>query len=191
MANNEILQIVVFSMFFGVACAALGETAQGFVQLIEELSHVILRITGYVMKLAPIAVFAAMAAIVTTQGLGILLTYGKFVGEFYFGLVAPLVSSGRWSASLSLAPRSCGFCIWSASRSCSPSPPQAARPRIRRLLEQLEEFGVQQKIISFVLPLGYSFNLDGSMMYCTFATLFIAQAYNIDLLARRSRSPCC
>src|SRR5262245_20688312 len=86
MATNEILQIVVFSLFFGVACAALGERARNLVEGIEQLSYVILSITGYVMALAPIAVFASMAAIVTTQGLGILVTYGKFVIEFYFGL---------------------------------------------------------------------------------------------------------
>src|SRR5690242_8222746 len=86
MANNEILQIVVFSLFFGVACAALGKRADKLVEGIEQLSHAILTITGYIMKLAPLAVFASMAAIVTTQGLGILVTYGKFVVEFYFGL---------------------------------------------------------------------------------------------------------
>ena len=87
MATNEILQIVVFSLFFGVACAALGQRAHKLVEGIEELSHVILTITGYIMKLAPLAVFASMAAIITTQGLGILVTYGKFVVEFYFGLL--------------------------------------------------------------------------------------------------------
>src|ERR1700748_521423 len=87
MATNEILQIVVFSLFFGVACAALGDKAKALVEGIDELSHVILKITGYIMALAPLAVFAAMAAIITTQGLGILVTYGKFVLEFYFGLV--------------------------------------------------------------------------------------------------------
>ena len=86
MANNEILQIVVFSLFFGVACAALGEKAKTVVAWTEELSHVILKVTGYIMLLAPLAVFASMAAIITTQGLGILLTYGTFVAEFYLGL---------------------------------------------------------------------------------------------------------
>src|SRR5256714_15520605 len=87
MATNEILQIVVFSLFFGVACAAMGQKAKVLVEGIEELSHVILKITGYIMGLAPLAVFASMAAIITTQGLGILVTYGKFVLEFYFGLI--------------------------------------------------------------------------------------------------------
>src|SRR5277367_2207944 len=97
MANNEILQIVVFSLFFGVACAALGERAHQLVEGIDQLSHAILTITGYIMKLAPLAVFAATASIVTTQGLAILVTYGKFVLEFYTGLVllwAVLVAVG-------------------------------------------------------------------------------------------------
>jgi Na+/H+-dicarboxylate symporter len=180
MATNEILQIVVFSLFFGVACAALGERARLLVDGIEQLSHVILSITGYIMKLAPVAVFASMAAIVTTQGLGILLTYGKFVVEFYFGLVV------LWMLLIAV-----GFLIFGRDNirlinlirepfllAFSTASSEAAYPKT---MEQLEKFPISKKIISFVLPMGYSFNLDGSMMYCTFATLFIAQAYNIEL----------
>jgi Na+/H+-dicarboxylate symporter len=180
MATNEILQIVVFSLFFGVACAALGERARKLVEGIEELSHVILSITGYIMALAPIAVFASMAAIVTTQGLGILVTYGKFVLEFYFGLVllwCLLIAVGF----LILGPHS--FRLVNLVRepfllAFSTASSEAAYPKT---MEQLERFGASKRITSFVLPLGYSFNLDGTMMYCTFATLFIAQAYNIVL----------
>ena len=180
MATNEILQIVVFSLFFGVACAALGERARKLVEGIEELSHVILSITGYIMALAPIAVFASMAAIVTTQGLGILVTYGKFVLEFYFGLVllwCLLIAVGF----LIFGPHS--FRLVNLVRepfllAFSTASSEAAYPKT---MEQLEKFPISKKIISFVLPMGYSFNLDGSMMYCTFATLFIAQAYNIVL----------
>src|SRR6185436_10449418 len=86
MANNEILQIVVFSMFFGVALSALGEKGKTMVAAIDELSHVMFKITGYVMKLAPIAVFAAMAATVATNGLEILLRFAVFMGDFYLGL---------------------------------------------------------------------------------------------------------
>ena len=180
MATNEILQIVVFSLFFGVACAALGARARKLVEGIEELSHAILTITGYVMKLAPIAVFASMAAIVTTQGLGILVTYGKFIVEFYFGLVV------LWCLLIAV-----GFLIFGAHAfrlvnlvrepfllAFSTASSEAAYPKT---MEQLEKFPISKRIISFVLPMGYSFNLDGSMMYCTFATLFIAQAYNITL----------
>jgi Na+/H+-dicarboxylate symporter len=180
MANNEILQIVIFSLFFGVACAALGDKAHTLVHGIEELSHVILKITGYIMGLAPIAVFASMAAIVTTQGLGILVTYGKFVLEFYLGLfllwcLLVLVGFGFFGrhvfrlVSLVKEPFLLAFSTASS---------EAAYPK---MMEALGRFPVSRKIISFVLPMGYSFNLDGSMMYCTFATMFIAQAYNITL----------
>jgi len=180
MANNEILQIVVFSLFFGVACAALGERAQKLVEGIEELSHVVLTITGYIMKLAPLAVFASIAAIITTQGLGILVTYGKFVVEFYFGLAIlwllliaiGYAFFGHHAIRLVQLVREPFLLAFSTASS------EAAYPK---MMEQLEKFPVSKKIISFVLPMGYSFNLDGSMMYCTFATMFIAQAYNIEL----------
>ena len=180
MATNEILQIVVFSMFFGVACAALGERAHKLVEGIEQLSQAILTITGYIMKLAPIAVFASMAAIVTTQGLGILVTYGKFVLEFYFGLAL------LWGLLVLVGYLFFGSHAWRLVTlvrepfllAFSTASSEAAYPK---MMEQLEKFPISKKIISFVLPMGYSFNLDGSMMYCTFATLFIAQAYNIEL----------
>ena len=180
MANNEILQIVVFSLFFGVACAALGERAQKLVEGIEELSRVVLTITGYIMKLAPLAVFASIAAIITTQGLGILVTYGKFVVEFYFGLVllwllliaVGYAFFGQRAVHLVHLVREPFLLAFSTASS------EAAYPK---MMEQLEKFPISKKIISFVLPMGYSFNLDGSMMYCTFATMFIAQAYNIEL----------
>jgi len=180
MATNEILQIVVFSLFFGVACAALGPRAHRLVEIIEETSHVILTITGYIMKLAPIAVFASMAAIVTTQGLGILVTYGKFVVEFYFGLVllwCLLVIVGYFFFG-SHVKRLIELVHEPFLLAFSTASSEAAYPK---MMEQLEKFPISKKIISFVLPMGYSFNLDGSMMYCTFATLFIAQAYNIEL----------
>jgi len=180
MANNEILQIVVFSLFFGVAAAAFGEKAKTIVTWIEELSHIMLRVTGYVMALAPIAVFAAMAAIVTTQGLGILWTYGKFMGQFYLGIFI-LWGLLAFAGFLFLGPR-IGRLIALIKEpillAFSTASSEAAYPKT---LEQLERFGASKKITSFVLPLGYSFNLDGSMMYCTFATLFIAQAYKIPL----------
>ncbi|WP_052213540.1 dicarboxylate/amino acid:cation symporter [Belnapia sp. F-4-1] len=182
MAQNEILQIVVFSLFFGVACAALGERAKTVVAWTEELSHVILKITGYIMGLAPLAVFASMAAIITTQGLGILVTYGKFVAEFYLGLgilwcllaAVGFVFFGRRVFELISLVREPFLLAFSTASS------EAAYPK---MMEQLVRFPVSRRIVSFVLPMGYSFNLDGSMMYCTFATIFIAQAYNIDLSA--------
>jgi Na+/H+-dicarboxylate symporter len=180
MANNEILQIVVFSGFFGAAAAALGEKAKAMINWIEELSNVILKVTGYVMSLAPIAVFAAMASVVTTSGLGILLTYGKFVAEFYFSLLLlwVLLAFAGW---VFLQDRVFALLHWIREPlllSFTTASSEAAYPKT---LENLERFGAKKKIVSFVLPLGYSFNLDGSMMYCTFAVLFIAQAYNIEL----------
>ena len=180
LANNEILQIVIFSVFFGAAAASLGEKARVVIDWIEQVSHVMLKVTAYVMALAPIAVFAAMASIVTTQGVGILWTYGKFMGEFYVGILilwgllalAGLLFLGpRVARLISLIKEPIMLAFSTASS-------EAAYPKT---LEQLERFGASKKITSFVLPLGYSFNLDGSMMYCTFAVLFIAQAYKIEL----------
>ncbi|HEY1325635.1 MAG TPA: dicarboxylate/amino acid:cation symporter [Casimicrobiaceae bacterium] len=180
MANNEILQIVVFSAFFGGAAASFGEKARAVIDWVEQVSHVMLKITAYVMALAPIAVFAAMASVVTTQGLGILWTYGRFMGEFYLGIlllwgvltVAGFLFLGPRVLRLVALIREPILLAFSTASS------EAAYPNT---LEQLERFGASKKITSFVLPLGYSFNLDGSMMYCTFATMFIAQAYDIGL----------
>ena len=180
MANNEILQIVVFAIFAGVAISSLGERAKLLTEVIEQVAHMMLEITGYVMKAAPLAVFAAIAATITTSGLGILITYGKFMGGFYFSLIvlwgvifaAGFLVVGPRILRLAELVREPILLAFSTASS------EAAYPKT---LERLEEFGVPNRIASFVLPLGYSFNLDGSMMYCTFATLFIAQAYGISL----------
>jgi len=180
MANNEILQIVVFALFFGVATAAIGEQGKVVIKAMDAIAHVIMKITGYVMKLAPLAVFGSITAIVAKQGLGILSTYAIFISEFYSGLailwiviifVGYLVLSGR---VFTLVNNIKDAILIAFSTSTS----EAAYPRV---LIELEKFGCKDKIVSFVLPLGYSFNLDGSMMYMTFASLFIAQAYNIHL----------
>ncbi|QDW54594.1 dicarboxylate/amino acid:cation symporter [Burkholderia sp. KBS0801] len=180
MSNNEILQIVVFSMFFGVALAAIGERGKILVAAIDQLSHVMLKITGYVMKLAPLAVLAAMAATVAVNGLSVLLKFAVFMGDFYLSLFllwALLVCAGmaflgrRVFKLLALIKEAFMLSFATASS-------EAAYPKI---LDALDRFGVRRKISSFVMPMGYSFNLDGSMMYCTFASLFIAQAYNIHL----------
>ncbi|WP_326539821.1 dicarboxylate/amino acid:cation symporter [Pseudorhodoferax sp.] len=180
MANNEILQIVVFSMFFGVALAALGEKGKTLVAAIDELSHAMLKITGYVMKLAPLAVMAAMAATVAVNGLEILLKFAVFMRDFYLGLIvlwAVLVFAGF----VFLGPRVLKLLVLIKEAfllSFATASSEAAYPKI---LDALDRFGVKRKISSFVMPMGYSFNLDGSMMYCTFAVLFIAQAYGIEL----------
>ncbi len=180
MANNEILPIVVFSVFFGVAMTAVGDKAAPILRGVDALVEVMLQVTGYVMRFAPFAVFAAVASVVGEQGLGILVTYGKFIGSFYLGLavlwalllgVAYLIVGGR-SRHLIRYIREPLLVAFSTASS------EAAFPRT---LEALDRFGVPRRISSFVLPLGYSFNLDGSMMYMTFATIFIAQVYGIGL----------
>jgi Na+/H+-dicarboxylate symporter len=180
MATNEILQIVVFAIFAGIAISSLGERAKQLTEVIEQVAHMMLEITGYVMKAAPLAVFAAIAATVTTNGLGILVTFGKFMGGFYLSL-AVLWAVIFGAGFLVIGPRAIRLAHLVREPillAFSTASSEAAYPKT---LERLEQFGVPNRIASFVLPLGYSFNLDGSMMYCTFATLFIAQAYGISL----------
>lgn len=180
LADNEILQIVVFSLFFGVATAAIGEQGKIVIKAMDAIAHVILKITGYVMKLAPVAVFGAITVVIAKQGLGVLSTYGIFIGEFYFSLVllwliiilAGFVVLRRPVFRLINNIKDAMLVAFSTSTS------EAAYPKV---LLELERFGCSNKIVSFVLPLGYSFNLDGSMMYMTFASLFLAQSYDIDL----------
>jgi Na+/H+-dicarboxylate symporter len=180
MANNEILQIVVFAVLFGTAVAAVEDRAPAVMALAEQVARVMLKLTGYVMLTAPVAIFAALASTVATQGPRVLIGYAGFVGGFYLALlvlwlvmlgVAWLVV-GRRSLALAAAARDPAILAFSTASS------EAAYPR---LLDGLERFGVAPRIASFVLPLGYSFNLDGTMMYCTFATLFVAQAYGVPL----------
>jgi len=180
MARNEILQIVVFSVFVGTAVAALDGKAPLLLTACEQVAAVMLKITGYVMVMAPLVVFAALASTVATSGLSIILVYAKFVGGMYFSLgllwllllgVSVLAVGGR-VVSLVKTIREPVLLAFSTATS------EAAYPY---LLSGLPQFGIPKRIVSFVLPLGYSFNLDGSMMYCTFASLFIAQAYGIQL----------
>lgn len=180
MAQNEMLQVVVFSLFFGVATAAIGEKGHPVIKALDAVAHVILKMTGYVMNFAPVAVFGAMTAVIAKQGLVVLNVYGKFIGEFYLGLlillailifVCYLFIKRRTTTLLShiKEPVLTAFSTTSS---------EAAFPK---LIIELERFGCDEKIVSFVLPLGYSFNLAGSMMYMTFASIFIAQYYGIHL----------
>ncbi|WP_136525902.1 dicarboxylate/amino acid:cation symporter [Geomonas ferrireducens] len=181
MAKNSILQILIFSVFFGFAIASFKDDAtKTVVAFVKELVHIMLKVTDYVMRFAPLGVFAAMASCITVQGLGVLTTYGKFIGCFYIGLIvlwAVLIGAGylflrnsTWTLlKLIREPMMIAFSTASS---------EAAYPQT---LESLERFGVKEKVSGFVLPLGYSFNLDGSMMYQAFAVIFIAQVYNIEL----------
>jgi Na+/H+-dicarboxylate symporter len=180
MSKNEILQIVVFAIFFGVAAGSFGQRAEEFVRNLDMLSHIMLKITTAVMKFAPVAVFAAVSSVIAENGLDILFTYGKFMASFYASilmlwLVIILISS--------LVLKRSAFHLVSMLRepillAFTTASSEAAYPMT---LEQVERFGCKNKIASFVLPIGYSFNLDGSMMYCSFAAVFIAQVYGIDM----------
>jgi Na+/H+-dicarboxylate symporter len=180
MANNEILPIVIFSIFFGVALTAVGDRGKPLVHGVEALVRVMLQVTNYVMRFAPFAVFTAVTSALAEKGPEIVMTLGKFVGSFYLGLFI------LWALLIGV----CFLIVGPRTRhlvryirdpvvlAFSTASSEAAYPRT---LEALERFGVPPRIASFVLPLGYSFNLDGSMMYMTFATIFIAQAYGIHL----------
>ncbi len=180
MANTTMLQIVIFSVFFGVAMTAVGEKAAPIVKGIDALVEVMLVVTNYVMRVSPLAVFAAMTKAIAANGLGVLLTFGKFIGSFYLGLAVLwvlLITAGF----LVIGPRIGQLIRYIRDPillAFSTASSEAAYPRT---LEALDKFGVPNRISSFVLPLGYSFNLDGSMMYMTFASIFIAQLYGIDL----------
>jgi Na+/H+-dicarboxylate symporter len=181
MANNEILQIVVFSVFCGLALGRVkGGKARVLFEVIEGAVPLMLQVTNYVMFFAPIGVFAAIANVVTTQGLGVLFVYGKVLSSFYLALVVlwcVLAGLGYLVLNRKIVP------LLRAVREpmilgFSTASSEAAYPLV---MEQLRGLGISERVIGFVLPLGYSFNLDGSMIYTTFASLFVAQAYNIPL----------
>src|SRR5579871_640701 len=180
MATNQILQIVAFSVFFGIATAAIGEQGKIIIKGLDAVAHVVLKMTGYVMKLAPLAAFSAITAILAIKGPEILYTYGKFIVSFYASILCLWVfliliaSAFIGKRALQLVGRVKDAVLLAFSTASS----ESAFPQ---LLSELEEFGCPNKIVSFVLPLGYSFNLDGSMLYMTFASLFIAQAYGIHM----------
>ena len=180
MATNEILPIVVFSVFFGVAITAIGEKAAPIVRGVEALVGVMLQMTDYVMRFAPFAVFAAVTSALTQQGPSVIGKLAYFMGGVYLGLA--LLWALLIGAAFLIIGKSTGLLLRYIREpillAFSTASSEAAFPRT---LEALDRFGVPKRISSFVLPLGYSFNLDGSMMYMTFASLFIAQAYGIQL----------
>jgi Na+/H+-dicarboxylate symporter len=181
MASNEILQIVIFSIFFGLAAAAIGDNSKPMVNALDKLSHIVLKMVNYVMKFAPIGVFGAIAGVFAIRDFGdLLMTYAKFFGSFMVGITTLwilLVAVGYifLKSKMSLLLKRIVSPIVIAFSTTSS---EAVFPK---LTEELERFGVKDRIVSFMLPLGYSFNLDGSMMYMTFASIFIAQAYGIHL----------
>lgn len=180
MATNQILQIVVFSIFFGVAATAIGDYAKPVIKALEGVSHIILKMVGYVMNFAPLGVFGAIAAVIATKGLEVFNFYGLYLLYFITGifllwcvllLVGFLILRNRIP---SLLKRIAQPLLIAFSTTSS----EAVFPK---LTEELERFGCKDKIVAFTLPLGYSFNLDGSMMYMTFASIAIAQAYHVPM----------
>ncbi|MCD0468579.1 dicarboxylate/amino acid:cation symporter [Flavobacterium sp. JAS] len=181
MATNEILQIVIFSIFFGLAAASLGSTVKPVINALDKTSHIVLKMVNYVMNFAPIGVFGAIAGVFAIRDAEeLVITYFKFFGSFLIGIstlwvvliaVGYIFLKGRMTELLRriIGPLAIAFGTTSS---------EAVFPK---LTEELEDFGVKDKIVSFMLPLGYSFNLDGSMMYMTFASIFIAQFYGVHL----------
>ena len=181
MATNEILQIVIFSVFFGLAAASIGDFTKPVINALDKTSHIILKMVNYVMKFAPLGVFGAIAGVFAIRDLNdLLFTYAKFFGSFLVGITTlwfflifiGFVFLGKRIITLLkhiISPLIIAFGTTSS---------EAVFPK---LTSELEQFGIKDKIVSFMLPLGYSFNLDGSMMYMTFASIFIAQAYGIPL----------
>lgn len=180
MSKNEILPIVVFALFFGIAASSIGKKGKIVVDFFDSVSHIMFKVTNYVMAFAPLGVFGAIAAVVAQQGLGILTSYLYLIATFYSGLIL-FVFVVLFLICFSLNIKF--FKLLNHIKepvllAFSTASSEAAMPKT---IESLERFGCGNRIISFVLPLGYSFNLDGSMMYMTFATVFIAQAYGIDM----------
>lgn len=180
MANNEILPIVVFSLFFGIAAASMGDYSKPLIHALEVVSHVMFKVTGYVMAFAPFGVFGAIAAVVAKQGIGIIGGYFYLIACFYGGLLffAFVILGGICFVLKIPFFMLLGHIKEPILLAFSTASSESAFPKT---VEALEKFGCSNRIISFVLPLGYSFNLDGSIMYMTFATVFIAQAYGMDL----------
>ncbi len=180
MANNDILPIVIFALFFGIATAAIGEKGKSVVNAMDAVSHIMFKVTNYVMQFAPFGVFGAIAAVVAKQGLGVITGYLYLIATFYGGLlIFGLGILGVICFVLKIK-------FWSLLKhikepmllAFSTASSESAFPKT---VEALEKYGCSNRIVSFVLPLGYSFNLDGSIMYMAFATQFIAQAYGMDL----------
>lgn len=178
MGENNVLQVLVFSLFAGIGLTAIGEKGKPLVRAAESLAELMLQVTGYVMRFAPFAVFGALAKVVADNGLGILVTYAKLLGEFYLSLGL------LWAVLIGIGFVFLGARVLMLVRyvrepvliAFSTASSEAAMPK---LFEQLDRFGVPRRISGLMVPLGYSFNLDGSMMYASFATIFIAQAYNV------------
>jgi proton glutamate symport protein len=180
MARGDILQLVVFSMFFGIALASIGKKAQPVIDVLDSTAQAMFKFTGYVMAFAPAGVFAAIAATVGSKGLGILFTLGKLVALMYLGLaIFVLIVIGGVSYLIRVP----FFTFVKAIRepfliAFTTASSEAALPKA---LEVMERFGVPKNIVGFVLPTGYSFNLDGTTLYLSLASVFVAQLAGLQM----------
>jgi proton glutamate symport protein len=180
MARGDILQVVVFSLFFGVALAAMGASGRPVLTVVESIAHVMFKVTSYVMLFAPIGVFAAVASTVGGRGLAILFTLGKLIALMYVGLVlfvlivvvgvSYLIGVPFWRFAKAIREP---FLIALTTASSEAALPKA--------LEVMEQFGVPNRIVAFVLPLGYTFNLDGTTLYLSLASVFVAQLAGVSM----------
>ncbi len=180
MAKGDILQVVVFSLFFGAALSAMGAHGKPVVAVLDSLAHVMFKVTAYVMMFAPVGVFAAIAATVGGRGVAILVTLGKLIALMYAGLiifVAVVLFGVSWLIGVSFlrfvrAIREPFLIAFTTASS------EAALPKA---MEVMERFGVPNRIVAFVVPLGYSFNLDGTTLYLSLASVFVAQLAGVQM----------
>ncbi len=180
MATNEILQLVVFSIFFGVAATAMGDYSKPVIKGLDAASHIILKMVTYVMNFAPLGVFGAITAVIATKGLTVFYFYGSYLLYFLVGIACLwiILLTAGYLILRNRLPVLMKRIAQPMLIAFSTTSSEAVFPK---LTEELERFGCKDKVVSFVFPLGYSFNLDGSMMYMTFACIAIAQAYGITL----------
>ncbi len=180
-ATNEILQIVIFSILFGIALSTFGKKeSKPVIKLFDTIAHVILKMVTYIMWVAPFGVLGAVASAIAKNGFGIFTLYAKYLGAFAVGILI------LWIILLTVGYLFLGKKLFHLLErmknplliAFSTTSSEAVFPK---MVEELDRYGCQPKIVSFTLPLGYSFNLDGSMMYMTFASIFIAQVYGIDM----------
>ena len=180
LAHNEILQILVFALMFGIALSTFGEKGAPVIKALDVVAHVILKMVTYIMWVAPIAVFGTIAAAVADHGFSVFSLYAHFLLAFAIGILT------LWAVLILVGYFILGKRVFSLLKviknplliAFSTTSSEAVFPK---LVDELEKFGCNNRIVSFILPLGYSFNLDGSMMYMTFASVFIAQLYGIEM----------
>ncbi|MBE7707616.1 MAG: cation:dicarboxylase symporter family transporter [Cyanobacteria bacterium SIG27] len=180
MANGDLLQIVVFAIFFALAVCAVGQKARPVLDILQSTCDIMFKFTEYVMKFAPIGVFGAMSATIGQNGITILVSYLKLIAITYFSLivfvaivlvVACRIINVPFMGLLKTIKDPALLAFTTASS-------EAALPKA---MELMEKFGVPKSIVSFVMPMGYTFNLDGTTMYLTLATLFCAQVVGIEI----------